>query len=123
MGLKIATSFFVGIICVFFINNSLAQNNSKTTTLIWLDKTNNELKIEHTVDTVSIEIINYFKVFNFDEFTQEEIRIRKLKIEEEEKLGNVTIYNTNDLFNILLVEKLNNETVIIHKGKYLEILE
>lgn len=120
MGIKYVTKCLLSGICILIFQNVIAQKSIK---FVWYDSQIKELKIETIIDTISIDFINYIEILDFKEFTKEEVKLRQLKVKEEEKLRKITIYDTNDLFDIILVEKLNNESIIIYKGKYMEILD
>jgi len=48
---------------------------------------------------------------------------RKKLIKAQEKSRVLTIYNSNDLFDILLVKEITSDKFIIMKGKYQDFID
>lgn len=75
------------------------------------------------VDSVSLEYINTLNILSFEEFMVIDSEKRKKLIKEQEKSRVLTIYNTNDLFNILLVKEITNNKFVVIKGEYKEFID
>ncbi len=75
------------------------------------------------VDSVSLEYINTLNILSFKEFMVIDSEKRKKLIKAQEKSRVLTIYNSNDLFDILLVKEITNDKFIIMKGKYQDFID
>lgn len=75
------------------------------------------------VDSVSLEYINTLNILSFKEFMVIDSEKRKKLIKAQEKSRVLTIYNSNDLFDILLVKEITSDKFIIMKGKYQDFID
>lgn len=119
----ISKKTFCIILMIFMCFSLKSEEIKKETKFIWFCDSINMIRVKQTIDTVSIDLIKYLSVLSFEEFTQNEVERRKQLIEAQKKSGTIEIYKTNDLFNILLVKRINNKNFIILEGEYIEFIE
>ncbi|MDE5423149.1 hypothetical protein L3073_13095 [Ancylomarina sp. DW003] len=82
-----------------------------------------ELIPKAVIDTVSSKLINSLSLYTFNQFQLLDKTKREKLIQEEEKSKVLTIYDTNDLFNILLVKKISNNKYVLMNGEYKEFID
>lgn len=113
----------ITISILFLINFSLsAQKIKKENVFIYyLDES--KLEFVSVIDTVSLKLINSLNVLTLDKFIRYDTEKKKKLIQKEEKSKVLTIYDTNDLFNILLVKKIGNNKFVLMKGEYKEFID
>lgn len=105
------------------INFSLSAQEIKKENVFISYQNETELVPKAIVDTVSSKLINSLSLYTLNQFQLLDKTKREKLIQEEEKSKVLTIYNTNDLFNILLVKKITNNKFVLMKGEYKEFIE
>lgn len=113
----------VTISFIFFFNFSLSSQEIKKMNVFIYYQNEVELIPKAVIDTVSSKLINSLSLYTFNQFQLLDKTKREKLIQEEEKSKVLTIYDTNDLFNILLVKKISNNKYVLMNGEYKEFID
>ncbi len=105
------------------INFSLSAQEIKKENVFISYQNETELVPKAIVDTVSSKLINSLSLYTLNQFQLLDKTKREKLIQEEEKSKVLTIYDTNDLFNILLVKKITNNKFVLMTGEYKEFID